>query len=261
MLRRYELSYVETLDAYVDVFETAIDRVLGDGSQCLKPSFDWDPKQHVGAVASNRVQRSIRVSIGCWYAIQGLSNALMAFSDVAPWFGDPSREVESLESFHSLSNREASLDPIGESRVEAANVLAESALAMLVLHELGHHVLGHLGAGSSEPREDVVEAERLCEFGSDQDGSQSEQWQEVCADRFALSAFTHQLQAHGDAFPGQLLGFGLGRVLRRIGPLAHLVMLLSLPGYDAPAPVGSCPREPVRGFGPEFFWQRRSRPT
>ncbi|MCA9304042.1 MAG: hypothetical protein KC996_07970, partial [Phycisphaerales bacterium] len=149
--RGYDSAYLAALDAFVEVFDSFRDRLIEPDSAISHIRFDWDPSVQVGAIASRmRNRRDIRVALGCWSRVQGLSNILMACNDVAPWFGDACTERVSLDDWARFSQIQP--QPQAESRIEAANVLAETTLMMIFMHELGHHVLGHLDRNKSHSK-------------------------------------------------------------------------------------------------------------
>ena len=230
--RGYDSAYLAALDAFVEVFDSFRDRLIEPDSAISHIRFDWDPSVQVGAIASRmRNRRDIRVALGCWSRVQGLSNILMACNDVAPWFGDACTERVSLDDWARFSQIQP--QPQAESRIEAANVLAETTLMMIFMHELGHHVLGHLDRNKSHSKAKIVESKRLWLSWSNRSSSaRLVQWQEVCADRFAISGLRYLIHTHGNSFPDQLLGHELDRHLGRVVPFAHLIMLLSLPGHE-----------------------------
>ncbi len=233
--RRYEASFIEALDAYVDVFQAFRNRVIPIPCSLSATRFDWNQSMNVGATASRfGKQRDIRVSLGCWSRVQDISSLLMACGDIMPWFGEANQETGTIIGW-MLAPEQQPQEPLSASRMEAAHVLAEMTLMMIFMHELGHHVLGHLDLQATQQKASIVETKQLWLPWQDQSRTiKLAQWHEVCADRFAVDGLKYQINRYGEAFPGQILGEDLRSHLSRVVPLAHLIMLLSLPGYDVP---------------------------
>lgn len=175
-----------------------------------------------------------------WFTdFQGITNAIFRSRDMFPGLGDASKDrlsfAELLGGGDDGEGPDTSSDPLGQ---EASCVTVELALAMITLHEIGHHALGHLDLGRSRLRV-LCETTDLMEQSSPAD-ILIRQACEIEADRFGFSRVLAFAAAGHSPFPGQLVSAALAPHLFDLAILAYflaIVMLhtsnVSLESYDA----------------------------
>ena len=119
----------------------------------LRIDFDWIcsfDKWDAEAVPVNwGHERMVRLTI-CWFSeLQGITNEIFKSRDMFPKIGTTDKNrfnyAELRAGAAASDERDASADSL---RQEASCITVEIALAMIVLHEIGHHALGHMELGS-----------------------------------------------------------------------------------------------------------------
>ena len=231
--RRYERGYAEALVAYESVFEEILADLHPTPSpvQGLGIDFGWicDPASYrAEALARSWLrERQVRLSVRWFTDFQGITNAIFRSRDLFPALGDatgdPLSFAELLGGGDDGEGPDTSSDPL---RQEASCVTVELALAMIALHEIGHHALGHLDAGPSRLRMLSETPARM-----EHRAPANILWRQACeieADRFGFSRVLACAAAGRSPFPKQLVSATLAPHLFDLAILAYLLVIALL---------------------------------
>ena len=149
--REHDLSVARTLIAYEGVFDEVLRDIFPTETppRRLTIDFGWDLDLEgfdaFAVLTPYSWTRRIRFSFDFYSDIQSAANAIFRSRDFFPRIGTPNPDRPSLiEILAGEDPDEESDAPDDPLRREAAFVTAELAVAMAALHEIGHHVLGHV---------------------------------------------------------------------------------------------------------------------
>jgi hypothetical protein len=229
---RYEKSLTRALIDYESVFQEILnDLYESRARQPLSIDFGWTCDHDAYDAEANRSlltgTRNVRLSIRWFSDFQDLANAIFRATDTFPGIGGAERNRFTFEQITQGADadqeQDISPDPL---RHEAACVTVEIALAMIILHEIGHHALGHLDlrdaarfrfheadAGLSELRPESVRRRQACE---------------IAADRFSFSRVLRFAASGTSPFKTQLVSHELGAHLFTLSILAYMLVIALL---------------------------------
>ena len=152
--KAFEAPFAQALVAYESVFDEVLSDLYPAGGlkRGLTIDFGWICDLEVNDAFADFAPwvgvRRVRVSVGFFSELQALTNAIFRSCDFFLHLGKPNNDcptfVEILNGAESDIDDNAPADPL---RREAAFITTELALAMIVLHEIGHHALGHVRLG------------------------------------------------------------------------------------------------------------------
>jgi hypothetical protein len=234
----FDQPFRDALTAYEQVFREILTEMHSADvppKSRLGIDFYWhSDTRYFDAFAYRRLWwRSAGLRIACWHDVQGMANILFRSSDMFAAVGDPSVErrtfVEWLNPGIEEDDNDAPTCPI---RREAANLTVEFALALIILHEIAHHALGHLDTNWSL-------------FGFQSSSESLRRWNaeapqnaprmhanEVEADRFAFSYLSMLLTHDELPFSSQLIEHPVLRhVLFELAVLAYALNMFFLGGF------------------------------
>jgi hypothetical protein len=148
--RRYDSDLANGLIAYESVFQEVLSDLHSGVETPPRLAIDfgwicdlesWEAEAWRGFGGS----RNVRLAVGWWSEFQDVTNCVFRSCDMFSEIGNAAegrfRFAELLDGAGDDEDSDTSNDPL---RQEASCVTAEMALAMLVLHEIGHHALGHM---------------------------------------------------------------------------------------------------------------------
>jgi hypothetical protein len=234
---RYRRDFSDALIAYESVFQEVLSDLYPgpDVRQCLKIDFGWTcdlDSYDAAALPGGWVRdRQVRLSVRWFSDFQGITNAIFRSRDMFMDVGDPSKGeftfAQLLEDAGGDSDRDSAADPL---RQEASCITVEMALAMIVLHEIGHHALGHMELG--EPRRfKFREAESTVDAISPE-CVLLRQACEIDADHFSFSHALEHAATGRSPFSTQLVSPRLKDHLFSLAILAHSLVIALLHTQD-----------------------------
>jgi hypothetical protein len=236
---RHERGFARALCNYESVFQEILaDLYAVPGTpHRLVLDFGWTSNLDSYDAAAERGwlsgARLVRLSIRWFSDLQGLANAIFRSRDTFENIGQPEKGQftlgQILDGADEDQENDAAADPL---RHEAACVTVEMALAMIVLHEIGHHALGHMELGDgirfqfpeSDSRARKVPADLvLCRQAC-----------EIDADRFSFSRVLALAAFGRGPFRTQLVSAPLADHLLSLAVLAHALVIALLHTRDLP---------------------------
>jgi len=228
---RRDLS--DALVAYESVFQEILSDLYPTPAvpRRLRIDFDWIcsfKKWDAEAVPGNWVhERMVRLTI-CWfYELQGITNEIFKSRDMFPKIGVAEKDrfnyAELRAGAAAGDERDTSTDSL---RQEASCVTVEIALAMIVLHEIGHHAFGHMELDNLRGlkyRESDVALEEVSSANVP-----SRQACEIDADRFSFSRVLELAAGGRSPFTNQLVSPPLTCHLFSLATLAYWLVIALL---------------------------------
>jgi hypothetical protein len=229
---RYEKGLTRALIDYESVFREILnDLYESPARQPLRIDFGWTCDYDAYDAEANRSLltsiRNVRLSIRWFSDFQGLANAIFRATDTFPGIGGAEKDRFTFEQIMQGADAEqepdTSADPL---RHEAACVTVEIALAMIVLHEIGHHALGHLDL-RDPARFRFHEADaHLRELHPE--SVRRRQACEIAADRFSFSRVLRFAASGTSPFKTQLVSRDLRVHLFTLSILAYMLVIALL---------------------------------
>jgi hypothetical protein len=234
---RYEKGFAQALCDYESVFQEILADLypVSGTPQRLVIDFGWTCNlDSYNAAASKGLLtgiRAVRLSVRWFSELQGLANAIFRSCDLFENVGEPKKGDYTFTQILDGSGAEEETDaPADPLRQEAACVTAEMALAMIVLHEIGHHSLGHIDLGGGVKFR-FQEADAALEHVSGE-SVLCRQACEIQADRFSFS-YALGLAASGRSpFRSQLVSPRLTGHLFNLAILAYSLVIALLHTRD-----------------------------
>lgn len=234
---RHERGFARALCDYESVFQEILsDLYAFPGTpHGLTLDFGWTSNLDSYDAAAGRGwlsgSRQVRLSIRWFSDLQGLANAIFRSRDTYETIGQPEKNSFTFAQIHqgvdAEEENDAAADPV---RQEAACVTVEMALAMIVLHEIGHHALGHMELGdgirfqfpeADTSVERVPENLVLCRQAC-----------EIDADRFSFSRVLALAASGRGPFRSQLVSAPLTGHLFNLAVLAYSLVIALLHTRD-----------------------------
>lgn len=227
---RYDRSFRRALFDYCGVFREILAQMHGAGAESeLRIGVGWDHRlESFNAVARSGCSPSVRLRVGCFSQLQGAANLLFRQPDLFVSVGDPSMERGEDDG----SERESD-SPRCPVRREASIIVAELGLVLIFLHEIAHHVLGHLDLdkrrGLQAVRREAC-TEAVLRRGSPEE-TERQRAEELEADRFAYLYVTGLAAQDDPPFAKQLIRVpSLRQSLFELAVYAHTIVVCSFGG-------------------------------
>ena len=234
---RHERGFAQALCDYESVFQEILaDLYAFPGTpHRLMLDFGWTSNLDSYNAAAERGwlsgARQVRLSIRWFSDLQGLANAIFRSRDTFETIGQPEKNsftfAQIQEGVDAEEENDAAADPL---RHEAACITVEMALAMIVLHEIGHHALGHMELGDGikfqfpeadtsvgKVPENLVLCRQACE---------------IDADRFSFSRVLALAASGRGPFRSQLVSAPLTGHLFNLAVLAYSLVIALLHTRD-----------------------------
>lgn len=237
---RFDRPFRDALVAYQGVFQELLSEMHATTiphAKRLAIKFWWNPNMNeFDAVAKRALsQRSIILHVACWSDLQGMANLIFRSRDLAQSIGNPSLELKSFAQWFEANEAHTESDaPQCPIRKEAACIASELGLTLIMLHEIGHHALGHLDRGRrlgfvrqseslANPKRRTAEKVALVQAS------------ELEADRFAFSYMASLTARTESTFSTQIISDSqLRSNLFEIGTIAFTMITYFLGGYERP---------------------------
>ena len=172
----------------------------------------------------------VRLWVGCLSELQGMANAIFRSTDCFTHIGDASTNqcnlAEILGGNEPPLDQDISEDPI---RAEAGYIVAEIGLAMIILHEVGHHAHQH---SVFYPRGFRLAEHQRRHTKPATANTKVKQACELEADDFGLVYILRKASQQQPPFSTQLVAEGLQDQLFALAILAYSLVIAFLHDQD-----------------------------